>query len=416
MSAQTAMNPRTAMSAVSAERLHNLLARLATFGPGEQGGMNRQALSEEDFAARAWLLEEARALGCQVWTDACANLFIRREGREDLPPVMTGSHIDTQPTGGKLDGCYGVIAGLECLHAMEATGIRSRRPIEVVVWTNEEGSRFSPGAMGSSAYVEPERLPAYRANLDAAGVSVGEALDAHALRFAAVPHRGRIEAHSFVELHIEQGPVLEQAGVPLGVVTGIQGVRWYQVRCQGASAHAGTTPMNMRRDAMLMAIDSLQRIDALADRLAGEEKRLTFGRWKVLPNAINTIAHEATFSIDFRHADPQVLAAFDEQLPGCLAAGAALETLFSHAPTAFDPNVVSVLTQACEATGLAHQAIGSGAFHDAMYLAGHCPTGMLFVPSRDGISHNPLEFTEPAQLEAGARALAWALVSLAEQP
>jgi N-carbamoyl-L-amino-acid hydrolase len=172
----------------------------------------------------------------------------------------------------------------------------------------------------------------------------------------------------------------------------------------------------MRRDALLLAMESLGRIDTLAERLAGEDKRLTFGRWNVQPNAINTIAGEATFSIDFRHADSAVLDAFDAGLRACLPANAELTTLFSHAPTAFDPGVINVLEKACDATGLAQLSIRSGAFHDAMYLAGHCPTAMLFVPSRDGISHNPLEFTEPAQLEAGVRALAWSLVSLAEQP
>ena len=402
--------------AVSSTRLQGLLDTLATFGPSANGGMNRQALSEEDFQARAWLIDEARKLGCTVWTDACANLFLRRDGLEDLPPVMTGSHIDTQPTGGTLDGCYGVMAGLECLHALHDANVLTRRPIEVVVWTNEEGSRFSPGAMGSSAYVEPARLAAYRNNLDKDGVSVGQALDAHALRFADIPLRDKIQTHAFVELHIEQGPVLEQADIPLGVVSGIQGVRWYQVRCTGASAHAGTTPHAMRNDAMLLAMNTVRHIDALVDTLAGDDKRLTFGRWNVFPNAINTIAGEVTFSIDFRHADPAVLAAFDAQVSACLPATAELTSLFSHAPTAFDPKVLSVLEQACDASGLPWQTLRSGAFHDAMYLAEHCPTAMLFVPSRDGISHNPLEFTEPTQLLAGAQALAWSLVALAEQP
>ncbi|WDY59628.1 M20 family metallo-hydrolase [Pseudomonas sp. PSKL.D1] len=410
------MIPLHTMNAVSAERLHGLLATLATFGPGRNGGMNRQALSEEDFQARAWLIDQAQALGCKVWTDACANLFIRREGLLDLPPVMTGSHIDTQPTGGTLDGCYGVIAGLECLHALADANIQTRRPIEVVVWTNEEGSRFSPGAMGSSAYVDPQRVAQYRGNRDAEGTTVAQALDAHAQRFAHLPRREKIATHAFVELHIEQGPVLEQAQVPLGVVSGIQGVRWYQVVCKGASAHAGTTPAHMRRDAVLMAMASLARIDALANDLAGQDKRLTFGRWSVFPNAINTIASEVTFSIDFRHADPAVLEAFDAGLGHCLAPDAEFTRLFSHAPTVFDAALIAVLEDACNATGLPWQPIRSGAFHDAMYLAEHCPTAMLFVPSRDGISHNPLEFTEPAQLEAGARALAWSLASLAQQP
>jgi len=404
------------MMAVSAARLQQWLETLATFGPAAHGGMNRQALSEEDFQARAWLIDQAKRLGCTVWMDGCANLFIRRDGREDLPPVMTGSHIDTQPCGGTLDGCYGVMAGLECLHALAEANVQTLRPIEVVVWTNEEGSRFSPGAMGSSAYIDPTRLTDYRLNKDAAGITVGEALDAHALRFADLPLREKIATHAFVELHIEQGPVLEQANIPLGVVSGIHGVRWYQVRCKGASAHAGTTPTPMRRDALLSAMATLGPIDALAEHLARDDKRLTFGRWNVYPNAINTIAGEVTFSIDFRHADPAVLDAFDAGLGDCLPADAELTRLFSHAPTAFDRQVLDVLQSACDATGLAWQSIRSGAFHDAMYLAEHCPTAMLFVPSRDGISHNPLEFTEPAQLEAGVRALAWSLVALAEQP
>lgn len=409
------MTAQRVMNAVSGARLSASLDTLAGFGGLDGGGMNRQALSEHDLDARAWLIDRARQLNCRVWTDACANLFIRRDGQQDLPPVMTGSHIDTQPSGGRLDGCYGVMAGLECLQALADTDVRTRRPIELVVWTNEEGSRFSPGAMGSSAYVEPARLVGYRAGWDAEGVTLGEALDAHMQRFAHVPWRSAIAAHAFIELHIEQGPVLEQAGIPLGVVSGIQGVRWYQVRCHGASAHAGTTPMPMRRDALLAAMATLPRIDALAERLAGADKRLTFGRWQVNPNSINTIAGDVTFSIDFRHADPAVLQGFDDGLAACLPEGAELEALFSHAPTAFDPAVLDVLGQACAATGLAHMPMRSGAFHDAMYLAGHCPTGMLFVPSRDGISHNPLEYTEPAQLEAGARALAWSLVQLAEQ-
>ena len=409
------MKAEKVMAAVRGERLHGLLDSLAGFGALPTGGMNRQALSDEDFAARAWLIGEAQRIGCRVWTDACANLFIRRDGLEDLPPVITGSHIDTQPSGGHLDGCYGVMAGLECLLALHEIDLRTRRPIELVVWTNEEGSRFSPGAMGSSAFVEPQRMGAYRDSRDAAGVSVGDVLDAHARRFAELPRRERIAAHAFVELHIEQGPVLERAGVPLGVVSGIQGVRWYQVRCRGASAHAGTTPMDMRQDALLLATGCLPAIDALAERLAGADKRLTFGRWQVLPNSINTVAGEATFTIDFRHADPAVLAAFDAQLPACLPEATDLQPLFSHPPVAFDAAVIAVLQQAVEATGEASLRMRSGAFHDAMYLATHCPTGMLFVPSRDGVSHNPKEYTEPSQLEAGARALAWSLVQLADQ-
>lgn len=410
------MNAQLAMNAVNPSRLHHWLAGLAQFGALPGGGMDRQALTEEDLQARAWLIEQARQLACTVWTDACANLFIRRPGLEDLPPVMTGSHIDTQPSGGTLDGCYGVMAGLECLHALHDAGIRTRRPLELVVWTNEEGSRFSPGAMGSSTYVAPQRLASYREHVDAQGICLGQALDTHAQRFSHLPQREPIAAHAFVELHIEQGPLLEQANVPLGVVEGIQGVRWYQVICHGASAHAGTTPMPMRRDAMQLAMQATRCIERLAVPLAGDALRLTFGRWSVLPNAINTVAGQVSFTVDFRHGDPAVLAAFDEGLAGCLPTDVSAECLFSHAPTVFDTALVAVLERACQATGQTYLPLCSGAFHDAMYLAGHCPTAMLFVPSRGGISHNPCEYTEPAQLEAGARALAWSLVALADQP
>ena len=395
-------------------RLLASIEALATFGARSDGGVNRPALSATDLDARRYLIERAHALGCTVSSDACANLFIRRPGIDDAPPVITGSHIDTQPSGGKLDGCYGVLAGFECIAALNDAGIRTRRPLEVAIWTNEEGTRFAPGAMGSSAYVEPSRLPAYLDAADAEGVTLRAALESHRRAFPELTLRnGSKPAHAFVELHIEQGPQLENADVPLGVVTGIQGVRWYEFHCKGVAAHAGTTPMPMRRDAMTLAVTLRASIEEMAASLGGEHTRITFGRWSVTPNSINTIPSDVTFSVDFRHPDAHVLDAFDALVAACARRhGAQITPLFTHAPVQFDATVLAHIDAACRALDAQALRLTSGAFHDAMYLAQHCPTAMLFVPSRDGISHNPAEATDAHHLVLGARALAHTLTTL----
>lgn len=406
-----------AASYIDASRLLESIETLALFGAREDGGVDRPALSPADIDARRFLVNRAVALGCTVHTDACANLFFRRSGLEDLSPVMTGSHVDTQPTGGKLDGCYGVLAGFECLAALNDAGIRTRRPLEVAAWTNEEGTRFQPGAMGSSAFVDPALIGRYGHAKDSDGISLDNALAAHREAFPSLETRVIEEsAHAFIELHIEQGPLLELANVPLGVVTGIQGVRWYAVRCKGVAAHAGTTPMHARHDAMTLAVCIRAEIAAFAHQLGGNDTRITFGRWTVLPNSINTIASEATFTIDFRHPSPAVLHSFDAQLAHCLARHAVTsEALFVHPPVDFAPAVIQRVADACDALGAPSLSITSGAFHDAMYLAKHCPSAMLFVPSRGGISHNPLEATDDDHLVLGARALAHCLVHLCNE-
>jgi N-carbamoyl-L-amino-acid hydrolase len=406
-----------ASSCVDASRLLDSIEALARFGSREDGGVDRAALSPTDINARRHLIERAVALGCTVRTDACANLFFRRAGLEDLPPVMTGSHVDTQPTGGKLDGCYGVLAGFECLAALDDAGIETRRPLEVVAWTNEEGTRFQPGAMGSSAFVDPDLLGRYYQAKDGDGITLAVALATHREAFPSLETRAvEKAAHAFIELHIEQGPLLELADIPLGVVKGIQGVRWYAVRCKGVAAHAGTTPMHVRHDAMTLAMCVRAEIAAFAHQLGGDDTRITFGRWTVLPNSINTIASEVTFTIDFRHPDPAVLDAFDRKLLDCTARHAVTsEALFIHAPVDFAPAAIRRVADACHALGMPSLSITSGAFHDAMYLAKHCPSAMLFVPSRGGISHNPLEATDDDHLVLGARALAHCLVHLCNE-
>ncbi|CAN7614722.1 M20 family metallo-hydrolase [Caballeronia sp. LjRoot29] len=406
-----------AASCIDASRLLESIETLARFGAREDGGVDRPALSSTDIDARRFLINHAISLGCSVQTDACANLFFRRPGLENLPPGMTGSHVDTQPTGGRLDGCYGVLAGFECLAALNDAGIRTRRPLEVVAWTNEEGTRFQPGATGSSAFVDPALIERYSQAKDSDGISLDSALAAHREAFPSLDTRvAEKAAHAFIELHIEQGPLLELAKVPLGVVKGIQGVRWYAVRCKGVAAHAGTTPMHARHDAMTLAVYIRAEVAAFAHQLGGNDTRITFGRWTVLPNSINTIASDVTFSIDFRHPNPAVLHSFDTQLANCIARHAVTsEALFIHPPVDFAPAVIQRVADACDALGAPSLSIASGAFHDAMYLAKHCPSAMLFVPSRGGISHNPLEATDDDHLVLGTRALAHCLVHLCNE-
>lgn len=407
-------------------RLQAAIAALAAYGGRDDGGVSRETLTPIDLAARRHLIGQARALGCEVGIDDCANLFFRRPGSDDLPPVLTGSHADTQPVGGKLDGAYGVLAGLEVIAALNDAGIRTRRPIEVVAWTNEEGSRFGPGAMGSSAFVDPSRLPAYRDAVDADGVRFGDALDAALSDSADLPRVPMARPLSAcVELHIEQGPVLERAGVPLGVVNGIQSVRWYRVTCGGTMAHAGTTPMNERADAMHAAIDLAQRLYAFAAAHAASELRLTLGRWLVAPNSVNTIPGTVEFTVDVRCVDESLLDRFEAMLGGAIARALprctiAYDCFFRREPTRFPGDMLALIEKACARASAragrgAPMALTSGAFHDAMYVAEHCPTAMIFVPSRGGISHNAAEHTEPHDLLLGAQALAYTVTALANR-
>lgn len=414
-----------AQDAVNDARLQAAIATLATFGGRTDGGVSRETLTDIDLASRRHLIDLGRALGCEVTTDDCANLFFRRSGqRNDLPPVLTGSHADTQPVGGKLDGAYGVLAGLEVIAALNDASIETLRPIEVVSWTNEEGSRFGPGAMGSSAFVEPGRLTAYLDATDTAQVRFGDALQAALDATADLPRSPMQRPLSAcVELHIEQGPVLERAGIALGVVTGIQAVRWFTVTCHGAMAHAGTTPMSERNDAMAAAIPLAQTLYDHAATQAEHQLRLTLGRWQVAPNSINTIPGSVTFTVDMRCMTDQVLEDFETFLRrlGDKANGAVtIERIFQRAPTHFPQPMVDVIRQGAEracarAELAAPMSITSGAFHDAMYLADHCPTAMLFVPSIKGISHNAAEATHPHDLLLGVQALAYTVTALANQ-
>jgi beta-ureidopropionase / N-carbamoyl-L-amino-acid hydrolase len=414
------MNPAP-HARVDADRLWHRHQRLARHGATANGGVNRQALSAEEFAAWNELIGWARELDLDVCTDPAGNLFLRLTGRApDAAPVLTGSHLDSQPTGGKFDGAYGVLAGLEAVQAIRESGIKPRRSIEVVAWMNEEGSRFAPGMMGSSAFTGAAHLDQYLPIRDAAGISVQDGLDA--LRRAFPDLRVRASNHpvaAYVEAHIEQGPILEREGYVIGVVTGIQGKRTFRVTLRGEEAHAGTSTRQERKDALLAAVEI---IHALAGAMhdAADITRFTVGKLDVLPNAPSVVAASVVFSIDLRHVDSATLTRLGNDIPAICAAHAGRCSVdvaeLTHALSLEFPDSMTRLIRGSAAgLGIPAMDIHSSAGHDARFLHAICPTGMIFVPCKDGISHNPLESAKAEDLAAGTQVLVNTLVALANR-
>lgn len=413
--------PAAAAAAVDGGRLWRRLEALGRFGATETGGVCRLALSPEEAAARRQLVEWAREAGLEASADAAGNLFLELTGSApDLPPVVTGSHIDSQPSGGRFDGAYGVLAGLEALVAIAEAGIRPARSLVVAAWMNEEASRFAPGMMGSKAFAGEWPLEALRAVTDSDGVSVGAALDRLRAAEPDLPERAvGFPAAAFVEAHIEQAPVLDRAGVPIGVVTGIQGTSRYRITVTGSAGHAGTVPQPERRDAMMAAARMIAALGQAAAELPG--LMLTVGLLRLQPNAPSVIPREAYFSLDIRHVEDAVLAAADARIRAIVAAEAApceatLEQIAHAANLSFPTEIQARIAAAAEALGLPAQRLPSAAGHDARHLHGVCPTGMIFIPCRDGISHDEREWCRPEDVEAGARVLAHVLLDLAEIP
>ena len=394
---------------------------LARHGATPANGVNRQALSPEEIAARRELIDWAKPLGLAPSTDAAGNFFLRMEGRDrDAAPVLAGSHLDSQPTGGKFDGVYGVLAALEAVEAMRESGHTPGRPIEIVAWMNEEGSRFAPGMMGSAAFAGAAPLAEMLPIRDAKGASVEQELARMKAAFPAVPERelGRPVA-AYVEAHIEQGPVLEKEGFSVGVVTGIQGKRTYRVAVAGAEAHAGTSRRRDRKDALLAATAMIQ---ALAAELHDEEDvvKFTVGRLDVRPNAPSVVAGQAVFSIDLRHPDKATLRRLGDRVAQICHSnagpcGVKVEELVTAWPLEFPASMRDEIRRAAGRLGLRTMDLASAAGHDARYLHYVCPSGMIFVPCKDGISHNEAESATPEDLYDGARVLAETLVTLAER-
>ncbi len=408
-----------AIATVSEHRQWNRLMAMARIGAIAGDGVNRACLTALDREARRLLIDWAGQAGAAVAVDDAANLWLRREGTEiGAAPVLTGSHMDTQPAGGRFDGIYGVIAGLEAMTAMQDAGIGTRRPIEVVAWTNEEGGRFAPGCMGSMAWGGAQPLHAFAEVRDPDGVRFADALAAHLRAEPDLPRRPLgSRPHAYVEAHIEQGPRLEAEKLDIGVVTGIQGSRWFTVTLIGETAHAGTTPLALRRDAVQDMVRAIAALNALMHD-PEDVLRFTVGRITVEPNTSNSVASKADFTIDLRHPDAAVLRARGDAVAGVVQAAvrdAASEVreVFTAMPIDFAPEVVDAVEHAAGALGLRHRRMPSGAFHDAQFVAPICPSGMIFVPCRKGISHNPAEYAEPGWLAAGTRVLARTLLDLA---
>jgi N-carbamoyl-L-amino-acid hydrolase len=408
------MQPR-----VDERRQWDRLMAMARIGAIPDDGVNRACLTELDRQARRLLIDWAKAIGASISIDAAANLWLRRDGTDPTAtPVVTGSHMDTQPNGGRFDGIYGVIAGLEALAALHDANITTRRPIEVVAWTNEEGGRFAPGCMGSMAWSGFRRIEEFADVTDPEGMRFADALAVHLAAESDLPHRPLgSQPHAYVEAHIEQGPRLEAENNDIGIVTGIQGSRWFTVTLTGDTAHAGTTPLGLRRDAVQDMVRAITALNALMhDRK--DILRFTVGRIAVEPNTSNSVANRASFTIDFRHPDKDVLLARGDAIAGVVQAavrdaGVTVTETFHALPVEFAPTVVNAVEQAAANQGYTAMRLPSGAFHDAQFVVPVCPTGMIFVPCRKGISHNPAEYSTPAQLAAGTSVLTQTLADLA---
>lgn len=405
---------------VNAARLLKSVADFAAIGATPAGGVNRQALSVEDRAARRLLAERALARGFTVFQDEVANLFIRREGRDAaLAPLLIGSHLDSQPTGGRFDGALGTLTAFEILEALADAGLETARAVEVVAFTNEEGSRFSPGCMGSMAFAGVANVADWRSARATDGTLLSDELAAtlNDLPEAEIRPVGHAIS-AFVELHIEQGPILEREGVPIGIVTAVQGTKWLEVAFSGEAAHAGTTPLEFRKDPMAAAAAAIARIQD--DIMPSDpDARLTVGRIAAEPGSINVIPGRVSFTVDIRHPDATILAAIERRVrEECQSAGerwgckTVIEQRVDMPPGRFSPNVAQAIEDACAAQGIACRPMISGAFHDALFVNRIAPSAMIFVPCRNGVSHNEAEFVSDDHIMIGARALLGAVVKL----
>lgn len=402
---------------INGERLMRRLRELAEIGPIEGGGVSRLALTDADKAGRDLVVTWMRDLGLEVSIDAIGNVVATGRGRTDGPPVMTGSHIDTVATGGIYDGNLGVLSGLEVIETLAERGIVTDRPLSVAFFTNEEGARFPPDMMGSLCYVGGMTVEEAMSTAAADGAVVGDELERIGYR-GPMPCPGPAP-HAFVEYHIEQGPVLEEEDFAVGAVEGVQGISWTEVTIEGQSNHAGTTPMRLRRDAGLAAGEVAVAVRRIARELGGDQVG-TVGSIRLHPSLVNVVAARAVVTVDLRNTDEQALQEAERRLAAELdriaeAEGVTVTTRSTarFEPVTFDPAVVDLVASTAADMGLSVRRMPSGAGHDAQMMARVCPTGMVFVPSVKGISHNPAEHTEPEDLVAGANVLLRTLVKLA---
>ena len=405
---------------VDGRRLWDSLMTIAQVGATEKGGVRRLALSDVDRTGRDLFRTWCEAAGLTVRVDTMGNMFARRPGRDPArPPVLIGSHLDSQPSGGKFDGALGVIAGLEVMRSLDDFGITTQAPVELVNWTDEEGARFGRALMGSAVWAGAAHQAEVEALTDPDGIRMGDALDA--IGYRGTEPATAFPADSYFELHIEQGPILEQGGEQVGIVTGAQAQIWWDAVMTGQDSHAGTTPPSTRRDALVGAARVIDLVDRMM-RARGELGRGTVGQLFVTPNSRNVIPGEVRFSVEFRHPDDAEVARLAAQFPreaGFVARDSGVKLTLTEvlriAAQPFDPGCVEAVRRACAKLGYTARDIVSGAAHDAVSLAPLVPTAMIFTPCRDGLSHNEAESIEPEQAEAGCQVLLEAVLARANK-
>jgi N-carbamoyl-L-amino-acid hydrolase len=406
---------------IDGTRLWDALMAMAEIGATPKGGVRRITLTDIDRQGRDRFRAWCEAAGLTVTVDSIGNMFARREGRNpNAAPVMLGSHLDSQPSGGKFDGALGVIAGLEVMRTLNDLGHVTERPLVLVNWTDEEGTRFGRSLMGSGVWagVYPQEQIFQVTDID--GVSVKQALEA--IGYAGPAKAEAFAADAYFELHIEQGPILERENFAVGIVTGAQAQVWYDAVIEGRDSHAGTTPPSMRRDALVGAARIIELVHTMM-QARGEDGRGTVGFLEVVPNSRNVVPGRVRFSVEFRHPDDAELDRLDHdfepaafEIARALGLKLTLTRLFKFKAQPFDPACVALVENAAARLGYAARKIVSGAGHDAVYVARRVPTAMIFTPCRDGLSHNEEEHIEPAQAEAGGQVLFEAVVARADRP
>jgi N-carbamoyl-L-amino-acid hydrolase len=404
--------------AIDAERLWGEIMETAAIGGTAKGGICRLTLTDLDRQVRDWFKARAEGLGCRVTTDDMGAMFARRDGTAEVPPIALGSHLDTQPTGGKFDGVLGVLAALEALRTLVEAGYETHAPIEVVNWTNEEGSRFAPAMVSSGVFGGAIEKGWAQSRQDREGVTFAVALDA--IGYRGSERCGEHPLSAFFELHIEQGPILEAEGKDIGVVTGVQAMRWYEVTIAGQDAHTGATPMHLRKNALLGAARMVDAVDAVGRK--HPPGVATVGRIENRPNSPNVVPGEVFFMIDLRHPDGVALNSMESDVRAALAAVCeplgltfAEQRIWEQPAVRFDTDCVAAVRRAAELSGYSSRDIVSGAGHDAAYVSRVAPAAMIFVPCRGGISHNEAEFSSKKQCARGAQVLLQAVLDYDRQ-
>jgi len=406
--------------AINPERLWDEIMETAKIGETPKGGICRLTLTDLDRQVRDWFKARAEVFGCTVTIDDMGVMFARRPGqRNDIPPIAMGSHLDTQPTGGKFDGVLGVLSALEALRTMHEAGYETFAPIEVVNFTNEEGSRFAPAMISSGVFAGVFERDWAAAQKDRSGITFGDALET--IGYRGSERCGSHPLSAFFELHIEQGPILEEESKDIGIVTDVQGMRWYEATLTGQEAHTGATPMRMRKNALVGAARMIEAIEAIAHRHAPLAVGAV-GLLEVKPNSRNVVPGEVFFTVDFRHPASATLDAMEQEMHAefdamlsKLPIGGTMTRIWDQPPVAFDPDCVNAVRRAAALSGFSAREIVSGAGHDAAYVSRVVPSAMIFVPCRDGISHNEVEFSSKEQCAKGAQVLLQAVLGYDRQ-